>query len=159
MMPVITLDKLNKPQVEQTNLYRDLHLDLKVNNIIPSRGLFREPTSTDIEYDYDEAAIKNSLKNLFTTMPGQKLLKPDYGLNLAQFLFIPASKTMARVIGERILEGIQTYEPRVSVENVNVKVNEDQGEYTIDLTVKIPKLSNSTVVFTGLIAQPGFSFQ
>ena len=158
-MPIITLDTFNKQQVENKQLYRDVHLDLKENNILPKEGLFREPTSTDIEHDYDEAAIKNSLRNLFTTMPGQKLLNPDYGLNLAQFLFIPASQTMARMIGNKILEGIETYEQRVKLENVNVKVNEDLGEYKIDMTIKIPKLGNSAVKFTGILAQPGFSFQ
>ena len=91
-------------------------------------------------------------------MPGQKLLNPDYGLNISQFLFIPASETMARMIGNRILEGVEHYEPRVTVDNVNVIVDEDTAEYTIDLTLKIPKLSNTSVKFTGILKQPGFSF-
>ena len=157
-MPTINLDFLKKQQVEQTHLYSDLALDLKNNSNLPQAGLFRESTTTDIEASYDEGAIKNSLQNLFTTMPGQKLLNPDYGLNLAQFLFMPATQSMARMIGARVLEGIEKYEPRVSVINVNVKVFEDESEYQIELALKIPKISDSTVSFAGILKQPGFSF-
>ena len=157
-MPTINLDFLKRPQVEQTYLYRDLTLDIKDNSNLSDVGLFAEPTTTDIEASYDEAAIKNSLLNLFSTMPGQKMLNPDFGLNLSQFLFTPATQAMARMIGNRILEGIERYEPRVSVTNVNVAVFEEQSEYEIDLALKIPKLSNSSVSFAGILKQPGFSF-
>ena len=157
-MPTINLNFLKKQQEDKAHLYTDLALDLKNNSNLPQAGLFRESTSTDIEVSHDEAAIKNSLQNLFTTMPGQKLLNPDYGLNLAQFLFMPATTSMARMIGSRLLEGIEKYEPRVSVINVNVRVFEEQSEYQIDLALKIPKISDSTVSFSGILKQPGFSF-
>lgn len=157
-MPAINLDFLKKPHAGKKYLYSDLALDLKDNNILPDHGLFRESTTTDIEISYDEAAIKNSLMNLFTTMPGQKVLNPDYGLNLAQFLFIPVSQSMARMIGNRILEGIDRYEPRVAVTNVNVTVYEDTSEYQIELALRIPKISDSTFSFAGILKQPGFSF-
>ena len=157
-MPSITLDALKKEQVTETYLYRDVQFDIADNNNITDVGLFAPGSTTDIDISYDEAAIKNSLINLFSTMPGQKILNPGYGLNLSQFLFIPASETMARMIGNRILEGVEQFEPRVTVENVNVVVDEDAAEYTIDLTLKIPRLSNSSVKFTGILQQPGFSF-
>lgn len=157
-MPVINLDILNKTTEPQSSLYRDVRLDFKDNDNLTSLGLYAEPTTTDIEISTDEAAIKNSLQNLFSTMPGQKLLNPDYGLNLSQFLFAPVSVTMARMIGNRILEGIQTYEPRVTVENVNVYPDEDESSYQVELSIKIPALSNQNISFTGLLTQPGFTF-
>lgn len=156
MMPTLNLDFLNKEQ-EESSVYRDVRLDFKNNDNLSTKGLFAPTTSTDIEASYDESAIKNSLTNLFSTMPGQKLLNPDYGLNLAQFLFAPVSVTMARMIGSRILEGIETYEPRVTVENVNVYPDPDESSYQVELSIKIPALSNRNVSFTGLLTQPGFS--
>ena len=156
-MPIINLDGLKREQAEDTYLYRDIQLDISDNNIQPDVGLFRPTTTTDIALSTDEAAIKNSLINIFSTMPGQKLLNPDFGLNLAQFLFQPVSPTMAFMIGNRILEGLQRYEPRVTVDNVNVFPDEEQSSYEIDLTLKIPKLSNSSMSFAGILKQPGFS--
>ena len=156
-MPIINLDDLKREQVQETYLYRDIQLDLVNNNIQPDAGLFRPVTTTDVAMSTDEAAIKNSLINIFSTMPGQKLLNPDFGLNLAQFLFQPVSQTMAFMIGNRIMEGLARYEPRVVVDNVNVYPDEDQASYEIDLTLKIPKLSNSGMSFAGILKQPGFS--
>lgn len=157
-MPAINLDILNKTTEPQSSLYRDVRLDFKDNDNLTSRGLYTEPTTTDIEMSTDEAAIKNSLQNLFSTMPGQKLLNPDYGLNISQFLFAPVSVTMARMIGNRILEGIEKYEPRVTVVNVNVHPDPDESSYQVELSIKIPALSNQNVSFAGLLAQPGFTF-
>jgi len=157
-MPTINLDILNKTDQIEDSLYRDVRLDFKDNDNLTSKGLYAESSTTDIEASYDEAAIKNSLMNLFSTMPGQKLLNPDYGLNISQFLFTAVSSTMARMIGNRIVEGIESYEPRVTVENVNVFPDEDNSLYQIELSIKIPALSNRKVSFTGLLNQPGFSF-
>lgn len=156
-MPTINLDGLKREQVQETYLYRDIQLDMTDNNIQPDVGLFRPTTTTDVAMSTDEAAIKNSLINIFSTMPGQKLLNPDFGLNLSQFLFQPVSQTMAFMIGNRIMEGLALYEPRVTVDNVNVFPDEDQSSYEIDLTLKIPKLSNSNISFSGILKQPGFS--
>lgn len=159
-MPVLNLESFTKSDDEKQNLYlyRDLHLDIKQNSILTENSLFKTPVTTDIEIDYDEGAIKNSLINLFSTMPGQRLLVPEYGLNLAQFLFTPITRTRAREIGEKIVNGVEKYEPRVSILNVNVDPREEDNMYIIDLGLKVPRLSNSSVNFSGILKQPGFSF-
>ena len=158
MMAPINLDILNKTTESEKSFYRDIQLDIEDNDNLPVKGLYNDTMTTDIETSYDEAAIKNSLVNLFSTMPGQKLLNPDYGLNLNQFLFIPISVTMARMIGTKILEGIETYEPRINVSNVNVHPDEDESTYYIELTIKIPSLSNRNISFAGILSQSGINF-
>ena len=60
----------------------------------------------NLKAQYDLGAIKNSIKNIFVTFPGQKLLNPTFGLNLMQFLFLPISEVTANLIGQRIVNGI-----------------------------------------------------
>ena len=143
-MPVIKLTNLATVVDSTQHTYKDLKLDFEEDNIL-----------TD---NLDEAAIKNSLINLFTTFPGQKLLSPNYGLSISQFLFMPLTNDTAEQIGEMILHGIKLYEPRVSVVNINVNMNILHEQYEITLTLRIPQLSNSTVRFDGILQQPGFSF-
>lgn len=109
--------------------YTDLHLDIQGS-----------PTSftRDIKVDNDLQAIKNSLSNLFSTVPGQKLLDPTYGLNLLQFLFEPVTKTVGTMIGQTILNGIQKYEPRVTILQISVDGDPDQNQYNITLGLQIP---------------------
>jgi phage baseplate assembly protein W len=117
---------------------------------------FSNPVKRDVQADYDEAAIKNSLVNLFNTLPGQNLLNPEYGLNLNQYIFLPASQTVANLIGQNILKQIGIYEPRVRVKNVNVDVNPDEQLYTITLSILILPI-NKNINIIGLLTRNGFS--
>ena len=89
-------------------------------------------------------AIRNSLHNLFNTMPGQRFLWPDYGLDFYQFLFWPITEGNGRVIGERIYDTVLKYEPRVTIQNVHVVSDPDNSTYNIALTINIPAMNETT---------------
>jgi len=99
-------------------------------------------TPRDILVDTDLDAIKNSISNLFNTIPGQKLLSPNYGLSLKQYLFEPVTTSTANMIGETILNGITRFEPRVVVDKIKVSGNSDDKQYTITLIIRVPLLSS-----------------
>jgi phage baseplate assembly protein W len=136
-------------------IYSDLHLDLKTQYTVQNQ-LYHSLNRKDLVLDYNEEAIKNSLKTLFTTLPGQKILNPEYGLNLEQFLFYPVNEFYARNIGETILVSIRLYEPRINVTNVNVYPNEDEMMYEINIYYEIPKFSEKSFSFMGKLTQNGF---
>lgn len=133
-MASITIDNLKKTYNNSTSVtYTDLHLDVvgyPVN------------TPRDILVDTDIDAIKNSISNLFNTIPGQKLLSPNYGLSLMQYLFEPVTTNTANIIGETILNGITRFEPRVVVDKIKVSGNSDNNQYTITLIIRVPLLSS-----------------
>jgi phage baseplate assembly protein W len=144
-MASLNFNVLKKPSVTINKYtFSDLHLD------------FTNPVKRDIAADYDEGAIRNSIVNLFNTIPGQNLLNPLYGLNLVQFLFTPASDTNARLMGDKILKQISNYEPRVTVENVNVDVNPDEQMYTITLSIIMSAL-NKKATIAGILTSNGFT--
>ena len=129
--------------------YTDLHLDITGT---PNNGI------KDIQVDTDIRAIKNSLSNLFTTMPGQKLLNPAYGLNLMQFLFDPISKVTANLIGQSILRGIKQFEPRIEVVKVRVLGNIDENTYNITLIIRLPDLPNADPITLNSILSQNSTF-
>jgi phage baseplate assembly protein W len=144
-MASITFNGFKKNEITTNRyLYSDLHLDIS------------NPVVRDFKADYNEVAIKTSITTLFNTLPGQNLLNPDYGLNLMQFLFMPASNTVGRSIGERILKNINAYEPRVKVQNIDVQVNPDEQMYTITLSMLIPAL-NQNIKINGTLDKTGFT--
>ena len=61
--------------------FKDLHLDFEKSGEY-NTTLQRKIEGNDIKVDFDENAIRNSLKNLFNTRPGQRFLFPLYGLDL-----------------------------------------------------------------------------
>lgn len=137
--------------------YRDIHMDLEEQTNVGS-NLYNIKTKIDLKVSEDEAAIINSIKNIFTTTPGEKILKPDFGLNLTQWLFRQLDEFTAREIGEAIVTGIERYEPRVTVKNVNVDVDYEKNQYTIQLVLTIPSLNIYDKPYDALLNQPGFDF-
>lgn len=156
----ITINTGSAP-VRQTSdriTFRDLHVDL-VEEVAPkSKTLHGIGTKIDLKTSVDEGAVMNSLKNLFNTIPGQKLLDPTYGLNLSEWLFNPASETVARSIGETIQSGVERYEPRVNIDHIDIIVNMEQNQYEIELIMTIPSLNIITKSYKAILDQPGFNF-
>ena len=90
--------------------------------------------------------------------PGEKILNPGFGVNLTQWLFNPISEFNAKEIGEAILAGIENFEPRVKLNNVNVMVDYEQSQYEIKLVLTIPSLSIINRGYDAILNQPGFDF-
>jgi hypothetical protein len=132
------LTQPNKPTVA---VYTDLHLDLsEIYNI----GIGTNPQkSNDIKVDNDAAAIKNSLYNIFTTIPGQKILNPSFGCNLNQFVFEEVSEIKGKIIGDTILNAINVYEPRVQVLNIQVYPLPDQLMYYIIMSYQMVGIAST----------------
>lgn len=154
-MAAIVVNALSLPVSDV--LYRDLKLDLAVN-YTQNTQLEKRREIKDIQVEEDFGAVKNSLFNLFTTIPGQKILNPVYGLNLTQYLFVPVSVTQAQIIGESILTGIRRFEPRVSVLNINVDTDYENNQYNIVLELSIPSLNISRVSMKGVLSESGYYF-
>jgi len=178
-MAGIKLNSLQQPKKPiSTYTYSDLHLDLEMNYTKNSE-LLKQSEVRDLAMSYDYGAIKNSLVNLFTTVPGQKLLNPFFGINLIQYLFEPCSKDTAELIGQAIYDGIITFEPRIEVKKVQVVAitakgrakdptsaidvrfvpeDADANQYQITLIINIPTISQNSFTIVGTLNNSGFFF-
>jgi phage baseplate assembly protein W len=132
-------------------------LDVRESSNLSDFGLYSKENVTDIEQSIDYEAISNSITNIFNTTPGQKLLNPEFGLALRQYLFEPLSYDIAENIGETILLGITEYEPRVRVLHVHVIIDFDAHEYEITLKLAVPALNNSKMTISGSLDTDGFT--
>jgi phage baseplate assembly protein W len=141
------LEQIAKNYTTKRYIYKDLSLDITQTKI-EAPGFKLAIPGTDIKADFDLGAIKNSLQNLFNTKPGQRFLFPDYGLDLNQFLFQPITELNGNIIGSKIYNTINKYEPRVKAKRVDVTLDPDNNQYWINIIVDIPLLSIQTVVET-----------
>jgi len=132
-----TFEKAASTYTEQQYVYKDLALDIGVQKF--TAPAFPQPiNSNDVQPSFDLAAIKNSLTNMFNTLPGQRFLFPEYGLDFYQFLFEPITLANADLIGNAIYSKIQIYEPRVNVVRVLVEADPDRSSYNITIIITIP---------------------
>jgi uncharacterized protein len=139
-------------------LYADLHLDLQEKYNTSSK-LFENQEINDLKLDYDIDAVKNSLYNLFTTTPGEKLLNPEYGLDFKQYLFLPATVDIAKYIRDEIYSQTARFEPRIKVVNVNITIMEDVNEFDINIYYNVPSLNIHNISMFGTLSQNGYIFR
>lgn len=156
----IKINRVASPptQTERKTTYRDLYLDLAESEQPYNDTLYGKSTQVDLMTAIDEGAIMNSLRNIFTTSPGEKLLDPTFGLNLTRWLFEPLDEFVAQEIGEAIVEGIEKFEPRVSVKNITVNMNTERNQYDLKLVLTIPSLNIIEKSYEAILNQPGFDF-
>lgn len=137
--------------------FADLHLDIKTS-FTNKNEVYAINEQKDLVVDYDLQAIKNSIVNIFTTSPGEKILNPTFGLDLRDYLFEPVSEAVAAQISTAILNGFIRQEPRITfLQRPTVISNLDEQGYTISMLVSVPFLEISEFLFQGLLNFEGFS--
>lgn len=81
-------------------------------------------------------AVKNSLKNIFAWIPGERILDPMFGSRIREFLYQGITKTNIEQIIAEINRSVATYEPRVNITNIeNISTYDDHEQNLIRLNV------------------------
>jgi phage baseplate assembly protein W len=156
-MASVIIDTLKKRNDYGKPTYIDIRLDLKQNYTLNPK-LASKDTVRDIIASFDLDAVKNSLFNLFTTIPGQKILNPIYGLNLYQFLFTGVTDSNSRAMGTLILDGITKFEPRLQVKKIYILPDIENQTYFIGLRLDVPSLNTYGVELKGTLSESGYYF-
>lgn len=85
----------------------------------------------------NENAIKRAIRNLILTNKGERFFNPLFGGNITSQLFENFGPITAINMREDITEAIQTYEPRATVLEVEVKKNIDLNSVMINIFFSI----------------------
>jgi phage baseplate assembly protein W len=157
MAKVVIQGLPQKTNVAQSYIYADLHLDLREKYLI-NNPLNQAPEINDFQLDYDIDAIKNSLYNLFLTAPGDKILNPEFGLDLRQFVFEPITASRAFLLQRILFDGITVFEPRVVIRTVAVTPNFDDMEYVIDIRYSVPSINVGNARLLGRLNKNGYNY-
>lgn len=136
-------------------LYKDLELDLTKKRTF-TRAVNTTEYLSDVNSIFDLEAVKNSIVNCFITAPGQKILNPEFGLDLRMYLFEPITETTAFFIRDDIFNNLSRFEPRVVVRNVSVIPNIDAQMYEIYLQIDIPQLNIYGVSIKNTLNSEGY---
>jgi len=69
----------------------------------------------------DEKDIQQSLEILLSTLPGERLLHPEFGCDLVHFLFDEISQGLITNLKNKIMDAIVRYEPRIKVSAISIQ--------------------------------------
>lgn len=79
----------------------------------------------DVPMSYDVDAVKLSVRNILMWRVGESILRPEFGHKLHLSLYQQMNQFNQDQVCEEIKRAIETNEPRVSIDSVSVKKDED----------------------------------
>lgn len=106
--------------------YADLDLDF-----IP------HPTTKDVMKKTGVEAIKRSVRNLLLTNFYDRPFQSSIGSNALKLLFENANPITANFLTNAIRETLETFEPRIRIDQLNVKFDIDNNGYNVKLSFTI----------------------
>lgn len=97
----------------------------------------KNPFTLDASVVKNDSAIKQSIKNLVLTAPGEKLFRPLIGSKVNRLLFEPLDPFTADTIKDEIINTINQYEPRVQLTEVIVTPIYEGNKLNVSIEYRI----------------------
>ena len=102
--------------------------------------------SGQVELVRDLDDIRESLDILLSTSLGERVMQPDYGCNLDDYMFESLSNSLIGLIKHHVENAILFYEPRIIAEKVDVTAADSadliEGKFTITVEYTIPETNS-----------------
>jgi phage baseplate assembly protein W len=77
-------------------------------------GLLWSPCG-DVALVEEDASVRQAVLLLLTTTPGERVMRPDYGCELARLVFSPNDDTTAGLAKHYVKRALDQWEPRIDV--------------------------------------------
>ena len=97
----------------------------------------KNPVTKDTAIVKNENSIKQAIKNLVLTRPGEKHFQPEIGSEVYTLLFEPLDDFTAETIQDEIINTINGNEDRVSLESVICEVDEERNGFEVEIRYRI----------------------
>jgi len=95
--------------------------------------------------------VKQNFKNLLLTCPGERMMIPDFGVGLRNFLFEPRNQAIPK-IRQRVHGQVARYMPFVRINkmqfnhNIDPAIVDDTNVLTILIEYEVPSINLSTSI-------------
>jgi len=89
-----------------------------------SEGLVTSATGR-VALIHGDESIRQAIMLLLGTVPGERVMRPDYGSYLHRLLFAPNDETTAGLAIHYVKQALQRWEPRIEVEEVDAYPDPD----------------------------------
>ena len=93
------------------------------------------PVTGRIAMSEFEEDIKESIRIILFTAPGERLMRPDFGCGIHDLVFSSMSRITIGLFESRIREAITKFETRVDIVKLDISTRDSaRGKLEIDLT-------------------------
>ena len=126
------------PFSKKQSLYADFKKNLAIS-----------PISKDLALIKDDEAVKQSIKNLVLTDPGERLMQPFIGGGIRALLFENITPAVLNLIENLVKSTINTYEPRADI--INVSASSKYDDNTVNVVVNFYIINTNEPIKLDLI--------
>lgn len=122
----MALKEIGSNELRRSRRFDDLLISMKKNAF-----------TDDVSVVKNDNAIKQSIKNLVLTNPGEKHFQPNVGSRVFNLLFEPLDAFTADAVKDEVINTINQYEPRVELTDVVVVPIEEGNKLSITIEYRI----------------------
>lgn len=124
-----------KMKIKPFQAWRFIHPDLEAHEEFA--GLSISPTG-GIEMVAERDSVRQAILLLLSTIPGERVMRPDYGCDLYRLIFSPNDNTTAGLAIHYVKQAINRWEPRVEIEYLDAfPSEEDRARLDIALEYRL----------------------
>jgi phage baseplate assembly protein W len=97
---------------------------------LPENGRLTYPTLNE--------SVRQSIRIILQTRPGEQLMRPEFGAGLQNFLHEPNTLTTRRRIRDAIADALARWEPRTIVDRIDVaEVEARPSELRVEIAYRL----------------------
>jgi uncharacterized protein len=94
--------------------------------------------SGELRYPSLEESVRQQIRVILTTRPGEQLMRPGFGAGLEDFVHQPNTVTTRRRVRDTVSEALARWEPRIAVDRVEVwEVEERPGALRVEIGYRL----------------------
>lgn len=99
----------------------------------------------------DEKLIKNDILQLLLTVPGERVMRPDFGVDLRNFVFENGDDDALEALRSRIAVQVEQNDRRVRVVRLDLEKNEQFNAIKIKLVVNLKNNPKGEILIETLL--------
>jgi len=85
----------------------------------------------------DEVAQQN-IKMIVLTSPGERVMEPDFGVGIRNYLFEQETPFLVDDIRKRIASQVGRYAPFIKIQQLNINIDSDNGFLSVQIKYAVP---------------------
>ena len=100
-------------------------------------------SQNEIEMSEYEQDIKEAIWIILSTSKGERVMRPDFGCGIHDFIFASINTANLALIESSIREALTVWEPRIELKAVNISTeNVDEGQLLISIDYEVRATNN-----------------
>lgn len=130
---------------------KEVYSDIDLTSIPVNKSQTYNNSKLMIQKDINVKAVQNSLHNIFTWQLGERILNPDFGSRLREYLYEGITDFNKEQIIAEVQNCVSIWEPRVKIVKIINKSNvnsDDENTVVLDIIYTIPELNTSQYNYT-----------